>query len=38
MNTIVRYNECGNWGNNRYMGNTGGKLILIYTKFKNLMK
>lgn len=28
MNTIVRYDERGNWGNNKYRGNASGKLLI----------
>ena len=34
MNTIVRYDEHGNWGNNQYRENASGKLLL----FINLIK
>jgi hypothetical protein len=28
MNSLVNYNERGNWGNNKYRGNCSGKLIV----------
>lgn len=28
MNTIVRYDERGKWGNNKYRGNASSKLLI----------
>lgn len=35
MNTIVRYDERVNWGNNKYRWNTSGKLLINLHKVYN---